>query len=90
MQIQGKNPQTGAPMDRWDCSVNAAVFMAMDNARATISLDGEVSKFREEQSKVGDMFKHFVEVVLAAVSGKPPATQDAVEEGKEKQIGTAS
>jgi hypothetical protein len=51
MQIRGNNPQTGAEMDEWGCSVVWTPFLLIENSKLQRETGAAVESFRNEMVK---------------------------------------
>ena len=49
--IQGKNPQTGATLDNWDCVISLIPFLQMETAKATHATQAATVEVRENITK---------------------------------------
>jgi hypothetical protein len=47
-QIRGSNPNTGEPVDEWDCAVNWLPFLMIENSQQQRSTSAAVESFRNE------------------------------------------
>lgn len=47
-QIRGSNPNTGEPVDEWDCAVNWLPFLTIENSQQQRSTSAAVESFRNE------------------------------------------
>jgi hypothetical protein len=55
IQVQGKNPQTGAEIDEWGCSIAWLPVMLIDNARQQHSTASAIESFRNEMVKSNEI-----------------------------------
>jgi hypothetical protein len=51
IQIQGKDPNTGADLNEWRCSDNWMVFLTLENTQKQIETGAAVESFRNEVVK---------------------------------------
>lgn len=49
--MEGINPQTGKPMDHWDCAVKWLPILITEQARQTRGVQASVESFRNEATK---------------------------------------
>lgn len=48
MRISGTHPQTGEPMEKWDCALALQVLMQMDTARKVVGVVEATDSMRNE------------------------------------------
>lgn len=80
--MEGMNPQTGAVMDHWDCSIKWLPILITEQARQTRGVQASVESFRNEsvqrQDEMNSGLKgvgQFVQLIDAVSrSALPPAT----------------
>lgn len=48
VHVQGMHPQTGAPMDHWDCAVSWVPMLMVESARMTRCVAASVDSMRNE------------------------------------------
>jgi hypothetical protein len=46
--LAGTNPQTGAPVDEWDCAVAWLPFLLIENSKFTRECSGETNGLRQD------------------------------------------
>ena len=51
MQIRGSNPQTGAEMDEWGCTIALTPLLLIENAKLQRETGAAVESFRNEMVK---------------------------------------
>lgn len=49
--FQGKNPQTGEDVNRWDCCIAMQAMLTIDNTRATYGVQAAVESGRNDTVK---------------------------------------
>ena len=47
-QLRGKHPQTGAPLDEWDCAVKWLPLLLIEGAKETRQTAAAIESFRNE------------------------------------------
>lgn len=47
-QIRGMNPNTGEPMDEWQCAINFVPFLMIENSQQQRQTGAAVESFRNE------------------------------------------
>ena len=52
-QVRGFNPNTGEPLDQWQCAINLLPFLLIENSQQQRSTSAAVESFREETVKQG-------------------------------------
>lgn len=50
-QIRGTNPNTGEPVDEWNCAVNWIPFLILESSQQTRQAGAAVESFRNEVVK---------------------------------------
>lgn len=50
-QIKGKNPQTGADIDEWECTISMLPFLILEASQQARQAGAAVESFRNENSK---------------------------------------
>lgn len=53
-QVRGINPNTGEPVDEWQCAVNLIPVLLIENSQQQRSTSAAVESFRNETVKQGD------------------------------------
>jgi hypothetical protein len=53
-QVRGRNPNTGEPVDEWQCAVNLLPLLLIENAQQQRSTAAAVESFRNESVKQND------------------------------------
>ena len=70
VQLRGKNPQTGAEVDEWNCSLATLPMLLVENSRSTRSVASATESFRNEMTKAHQQASA---LVLALASDTRPA-----------------
>ena len=70
IQLRGKNPQTGADIDEWTCSISALPMLLVEGSRQTRSVAAATESFRNEMTKAHQQASA---LVLALASDARPA-----------------
>ena len=47
-QLRGKHPQTGAPLDEWDCAIRWLPILMIENTKEAIGVSASIDSFRNE------------------------------------------
>lgn len=76
--LLGKNPQSGKPIDHWDCAFNWANILAVENAQQSRQTAAAVESFRNEfvkgQYSANQKIDRLIGVVeVAGRGGRPEA-----------------
>lgn len=53
-QIRGTNPNTGEPVDEWDCSINWLPFLVIEGSQQSRQTGAAVESFRNEVVKANE------------------------------------
>lgn len=53
-QVRGVNPNTGEPVDEWQCAINLLPILLIENSQRQRSTSAAVESFRNETVKQGD------------------------------------
>ena len=69
MKIQGKNPQTGADIDEWGCSMSWLPVLMIENSQQQRQTGAAVESFRNEMVKANNATHQ----VLLGTFNKSPA-----------------
>ena len=48
VQLRGKHPQTGDPVDEWDCAIKWLPILVIENTKEAIGLSASIDSFRNE------------------------------------------
>jgi hypothetical protein len=48
VQLQGKNPNTGMPVDQWGCSIAWLPVLLCENAQKTLQAGAAIESFRNQ------------------------------------------
>jgi hypothetical protein len=64
LQIQGKNPQTGADIDEWGCSISWLPLLMIENSQQQRQTGAAVESFRNEMVKSNEVGQN---ILLASV-----------------------
>lgn len=56
-QIRGTNPNTGEPVDEWDCSINWLPFLVIESTQQNRQTGAAVESFRNEVVKANESNK---------------------------------
>ena len=68
VQIRGKDPQTGADIDRWGCVDSFLPMLLIENAQMSRQTGAAVETFRNEVAKTGEAQRD----ALARLQSIPP------------------
>ena len=52
--VSGKNPQTGAEMDTWACTLKMQTYLSIENTLAQRQTTASIDRFRDEVQKAND------------------------------------
>ena len=80
-QVRGINPNTGEPVDEWQCAVNLMPVLLIENSQQQRSTSAAVESFRNESVKRSDVLN---QVLVHAVNQQAALT--AVEEAQIKVL----
>lgn len=69
IKVEGSHPQTGKMVDVWTCSIKEVPTFLMYVGSSINKLDGEMSAYRREQSKILGRFTTFFEFLEGLVNG---------------------
>ena len=47
-QLRGKHPQTGEPLDEWDCAIKWLPILMIENTKEAIGVSASIDSFRNE------------------------------------------
>jgi hypothetical protein len=64
-QVRGVNPNTGEPVDEWQCAVNLIPILLIENSQQQRSTSAAVESFRNETVKQSDVLN---QVLVQAVN----------------------
>jgi hypothetical protein len=64
-QVRGVNPNTGEPVDEWQCAVNLIPILLIENSQQQRSTSAAVESFRNETVKQSETLN---EVLVRAVN----------------------
>jgi hypothetical protein len=78
-QVRGINPNTGEPVDEWQCAVNLLPVLLIENSNQQRSTSAAVESFRNETVKQSDVLN---QVLVQAVNQQ--ALLSAVQEANVK------
>jgi len=70
MKIVGKNPNTGADIDEWGCSIAWIPILLIENSQQQRQTGSAVESFRNEMVKSNENAQ---QILLAAVSNSTPS-----------------
>ena len=70
-KLQGKHPQSGAPVDEWDCAVKWLPILMIENTKESIGMSASIDSFRNE------MVRGQPAVLRMASNGKVKEIADA-------------
>lgn len=62
-KISGNDPQTGASIDKWDCSFGWGPTLQLEQARVNFSLGGAVESLRNRVSDLGQGLGKMVQIL---------------------------
>lgn len=79
IQLRGKDPQTGADLDDWNCSVALLPVLLIENAKTTRSVAAATETFRNEMATA---HQQSARLVLALAAGAPRDEPTLIEGGK--------
>lgn len=68
MKIQGKNPQTGADIDEWGCSMSWLPVLMIENSQQQRQTGSAVESFRNEMVKANNATH---QVLLGTINKSP-------------------
>ena len=51
VQLRGKHPQTGEPVDEWDCAVKWLPILMIENTKEAIGVSASLDSFRNEMAR---------------------------------------
>jgi hypothetical protein len=57
-QVRGVNPNTGEPVDEWQCAVNLLPILLIENSQQQRSTNAAVESFRNESVKQNTVLTH--------------------------------
>ena len=73
-QVRGTNPNTGQPVDEWQCAINLLPFLLIENSQQQRSTAAAVESFRNESVKQSEVLNtvlahsaHITQNLLAQV-----------------------
>jgi hypothetical protein len=71
-QVRGVNPNTGLPVDEWQCAINLLPILLMENSQQQRGTNAAVESFRNETVKQSEILNHalFTAVNLQAERSK--------------------
>ena len=78
-QVRGVNPNTGEPVDEWQCAINLLPVLLIENSKQQRSTSAAVESFRNESVKQNNTL---AQVLVQAVNQQ--ALLSAVEEANVK------
>lgn len=78
MKIRGSNPNTGADVDEWGCSMAWMPVLMIENSQQQRHTGAAVESFRNEMTKSNEVSQK----VLLAVAGVPQQAQQLIMENK--------
>jgi hypothetical protein len=70
MKINGKNPQTGAEVDEWGCSVAWLPVLLIETNRVNYQTGAAVESFRNEMVKANESSQNLL-LAAAGITDKP-------------------
>jgi len=68
MHVLGKDPQTGAEMDKWGCSMSFIPMLLIENSREQRSTSKSIQSFRNEVVKGNDHLRSAIEAESRKIS----------------------
>ena len=68
VQLRGTNPQTGEPVDEWDCAVKWLPMLLIENAKEVRQGAAATESFRNEMVKASWMN---IDTMVKLASGQP-------------------
>ena len=77
MKVVGKNPNTGADIEDWGCSMAWLPILMIENSQQQRSTGAAVESFRHEMVKNNEVGQR----VLLAAAGAPQQAQNMILEG---------
>jgi hypothetical protein len=77
MKVVGRNPNTGADIEDWGCSMAWLPIMMIENSQQQRSTGAAVESFRNEMVKANEVGQR----VLLAAAGVPQQAQKMILEG---------
>ena len=78
MKIRGTNPNTGADVDEWGCSMAWLPVLMIENSQQQRQTGAAVESFRNEMVKANEVGQR----VLLAAAGVPQQAQNMILESK--------
>jgi hypothetical protein len=69
MRLQGTNPNTGAEVDEWACSIAWVPLLLIENSRQQINTSGVINNFRTDLVAATTSS---LELLAQAMDNKPP------------------
>ena len=60
IKVIGKHPQTGDPVDTWDCSINWMPIMQSETSNKLRGLKAATESFRNESNKEQKIFNNLI------------------------------
>jgi hypothetical protein len=78
MQVRGANPNTGADVDEWGCSMAWLPILTIENSQQQRQTGAAVESFRNEMVKANEVGQR----VLLASAGVPHLAQEMILEKK--------
>jgi hypothetical protein len=78
MKIRGSNPNTGADVDEWGCSMAWMPVLMIENSQQQRHTGAAVESFRNEMTKSNEVSQK----VLLAAAGVPQQAQQLIMENK--------
>lgn len=78
LKIAGKNPNTGAEIDEWGCSMSWLPILMIENSQQQRSTGAAVESFRNEMVKNNEVGQR----VLLAAAGVPQQAQTMILDSK--------
>ncbi len=82
VQIRGHNPNTGAEIDRWDCSFALTPLLLVENSQQQRQTAAAVNSFHNEMSR-----NHAATVLLGAERGAHVIKSTPIRAAPRHQIG---
>ena len=79
--LLGKNPQTDAPLDHWDCAFNWTNILAIENAQQARQVGAAIERARNESVKSARHLAAAVIEVANAAGGRASALKDITPSG---------
>ena len=78
LKISGKNPNTGADIDDWGCSMSWLPILTIENSQMQRQTGAAVESFRNEMVKANETGQR----VLLAAAGVPDQAQTMILDSK--------